>query len=99
MTIFRPRSLAFYLTVGRLVAGCNKKSDDGTGTASVNEVLPGSISDAMINIDTSTAAPPMAAIKESPKKAIAPRSGDAPQASAPAVEAAPQAAPESADSE
>lgn len=99
MTTIRPRTLAFCLTVGLLVAGCNKKADDGTGAASVSEVLPGSISDAMINIDTSTASPPMAAIKETPKKAAAPSSRDAPQAAQPAVAAAEQAAPESVDSE
>lgn len=99
MTTIRPRSLALCLAVGLFVAGCSKKADDGTGAASVNEVLPGSISDAMIDIDTSTASPPMAAIKEAPQKAASPSSGNAPQAAAPAVEATAQPAPESADPE
>lgn len=99
MTILRPRSLAFCLTFGLLLTGCGKKADDGTGAASVGEVLPGSISDAMIDIDTSTATPPIAAIKESPRKAAIPSSSDAPQAAEPAVEAAEQAPPQSAESE
>jgi len=99
--IFRPRILALSLVVGLTVTGCNKKVDDSTGAAATGEVLPGSISDAMIDLDTSTASPPMAAVKVSPEKAGAARSSEAAQDAEPAAvtPAEPVAAAEPATSE
>lgn len=102
MTIRRqpsPGALALCLVLGLLVSACGKKADDGSATAPAAEVMPGSVSDAMINLDTSTASPPMAAVKAAPKKAAAPASDEKAQADEPAAEPADEAPPESADTE
>lgn len=75
--IFRPRTFALSLILGLSVTGCNKTADDSSDTATTGEVLPGSISDAMINLDTSTASPPMAPVKIVTEKAGAARSSEA----------------------
>lgn len=59
------------------MAACGQKADDGKATAAGGEVLPGSISDAMIDLDTSTASPPLAPVKASAKKASAPEASEA----------------------
>ncbi|ABD24542.1 hypothetical protein Saro_0093 [Novosphingobium aromaticivorans DSM 12444] len=59
---FRSICLAACLPLPLLVAGCNRKADEGKAAAGA-EVLPGSISDAMIDLDTSTASPPLAPVK------------------------------------
>ena len=102
MTI-RPRTFALSLALSLLVAGCNKQADGGTAEASTGEVLPGSISDAMIDLDTSTASPPLAPIKEPATKAVASSASepaqDAEAAAAPAAEPAEAAPAESPDTE
>jgi len=101
--IFRPRILALSLILGLTVTGCNKKADDSAAAAATGEVLPGSISDAMIDLDTSTASPPMAAVKAPAEKAGTVRSSEAAQEAAPAAdtpaEPAAATAAESATSE
>lgn len=53
---------SLFLAVGLLLAGCEKTADKGDGAAASGEVLPGSISDDMIDLDTSTASPPLAPV-------------------------------------
>ena len=90
------RSLALGLCL--MAAACDKKADEATTSAAGGEVLPGSISDAMIDLDTSTASPPMAAVHAEKKKA-APDASDA-AADEPAAEPAAEAAPaDSADTQ
>lgn len=83
------RTLAFALAATALLAGCGRKADDKAQAAG-GEVLPGTISDGMINLDLSTAEPPLEAVQGEPKGAPAP--APAPDASATAAEAAPEAA-------
>lgn len=81
---------SLFLAVGLLLAGCEKTADKGDGAAVSGEVLPGSISDDMIDLDTSTASPPLAPVLP---KARASSSAQATSADEPAVaEAAPAAA-------
>ena len=82
MALARIPALALCLGAGLLVAGCDKQAVDTSGEAVTGEVLPGSISDAMIDLDTSTATPPMAPVK--PTEKVGPKSS--------ASEAAPDAA-------
>lgn len=79
------------LALGLALGGCGKKADDKAATAAGGEVLPGSISDDMIDLDTSTASPPLAATHAERKKA-APEASDAADEAPTAVEA-PAAAP------
>lgn len=51
------------IVLGALVTACNQQGGDKAAPAAGGEVLPGSISDAMLDLDTSTATPPMAAPK------------------------------------
>ncbi|MFN3469290.1 MAG: hypothetical protein ACK4Z7_06260 [Novosphingobium sp.] len=77
-------------SVALLVGGCGKQPDDARTVAEGGEVLPGSISDAMIDLDTSTAVPPMAPAKPAPAKKASATPGevaDAPAADAPAASA------------
>lgn len=83
------RSLALGLCL--VAAACDKKPDEATTSAAGAEVLPGSISDAMIDLDTSTASPPMAAVHAEKKKAAPDASNAA--ADEPADEPAAEAAP------
>ncbi len=80
----RPLTLALCM----LLAACNQQAEEKGASAQSAEVLPGSISDAMIDLDTSTAAPPLAPVK--------PKAGAkaAPDASSPATEQEPAAAAE-----
>jgi hypothetical protein len=55
--------LAVSLSVAVLLSSCNQQTPDSKVAAAGGEVLPGSISDAMIDLDTSTAAPPLAPVK------------------------------------
>lgn len=90
------------LAICLLAAACGQKSDDGKAVATTAEVLPGSISDAMIDLDTSTASPPMAPVRAASAKKAAPSESDAAKpAEIPAITPpAPAAeAPESADTE
>lgn len=94
------RSAAIALCL--LIAACGQKADDANAVATTAEVLPGSISDAMIDLDTSTASPPMAPVRADPAKKAAPSaSGVAKPDETPAITLpAPAAAPvESADTE
>lgn len=63
------RSATFALCF--LLAACNQQAEQGKAAAAVGEVLPGSISDDMIDLDTSTAAPPLAPVKPSATKKAA----------------------------
>ncbi|MFN4136538.1 MAG: hypothetical protein ACK4G2_12880 [Novosphingobium sp.] len=64
-------------SVALLVGGCGKQPDDARTVAEGGEVLPGSISDAMIDLDTSTAVPPMAPAKPAPAKKASATPGEA----------------------
>ncbi|MBB3859836.1 hypothetical protein GGQ88_001097 [Novosphingobium hassiacum] len=65
------------LAICLLAAACGQKPADGNAAATTAEVLPGSISDAMIDLDTSTASPPMAPVRSEPAKKAAPSTSDA----------------------
>lgn len=89
------RSLVLGLCL--LACGCGKKAEEAASSAAGGEVLPGTISDAMIDLDTSTASPPLAAV-HAERKSAAPEASEA-VAEEPAAEPAAPAAPaESADS-
>ncbi len=90
------------LAICFLAAACGQKADEGNAVATTAEVLPGSISDAMIDLDTSTASPPMAPVRADPAKKPAPIANKkAGTAETPAITLpAPDAAPvESADTQ
>jgi hypothetical protein len=87
-----PLALGFALALG----GCGKNADEKTAVAAGGEVLAGTISDGMIDLDTSTASPPLAAVHSEAKKNAAPDASAAAQ-EAPAEADAPAA--ESADTE
>lgn len=99
--IRRSASFALCLPLGLLLASCNQTADQGKATAAAGEVLPGSISDEMIDLDTSTASPPLAPVKQAgPKKEAADKpdeSDDEAEAEAKPPAAAPVA--ESADTQ
>lgn len=96
--IKRPAALALCLL---LVAGCNRQTDESKAKAQGGEILPGSISDDMIDLDTSTASPPLAPAKAAagkkvttPEAAAASEAADGTEASAmPASPAPVKAAP------
>ena len=90
------------LAMGLTLSGCDQKAEKSAETAAGGEVLPGSISDDMIDLDTSTAVPPLAPVKPAAAKKAESADGDAasdeePEADAPAPAAAP--AGESPDTE
>ncbi|WP_372731222.1 hypothetical protein [Novosphingobium sp.] len=70
-------AFALCVALGMILAGCEKATDSATGDAVTGEVMPGSISDAMIDLDTSTATPPMAPVKPVEKTAVQASSADA----------------------
>ena len=72
-----------------LGAACGQKTEDGATAAAVGEVLPGSISDAMIDLDTSTASPPMAPVRADPAKKAAPSASGAADEEAPSPATSP----------
>lgn len=93
------RPLVLALGLGLLLGGCGKKAQDKGTTAAGAEVLPGTISDDMIALDTSTASPPMAPVHVDKKKASA-EASDAAEDAAPEEDAPAAApAPDSADSQ
>ncbi|MFN3425168.1 MAG: hypothetical protein ACK4UL_01170 [Novosphingobium meiothermophilum] len=65
-----------------LLTGCGKQPDETKTVAEGGEVLPGSISDAMIDLDTSTAAPPMAPARPAPAKKASATPSEAAEAAA-----------------
>ena len=79
------------LAIGLALGGCGKSGDDKAATAAGGEVLPGTISDDMINLDTSTASPPLAPVQAERKQA-APKDSDA-EEDLPAEADAPAAGP------
>ncbi|MCY1670359.1 hypothetical protein OVA07_04965 [Novosphingobium sp. SL115] len=79
----------FALALCIATAACGQKADEGTATAAGGEVLPGSISDDMIDLDTSTASPPLAPVKPTATKAA--ESADSTAAEVEEEEAAPAA--------
>lgn len=89
----KPARLLFLapLVFGLALSGCGKKDADKGAKAAGGEVLPGTVSDAMIDLDTSTATPPMQAVRasNSAKADKAPAS----DASSAAEDAAPAGAP------
>ncbi len=80
------------LAICFLAAACGQKAEEGNAVATTAEVLPGSISDSMIDLDTSTESPPMAPVRSDPAKKAAP-SGSA----AAAPDEAPARTPPAAD--
>lgn len=91
---------SLFLAVGLLLAGCEKTANKGDGAAASGEVLPGSISDDMIDLDTSTASPPLAPVLPKAKEsssakatsAAEPAEGEAAPAAAAQAPAVPAAA-------
>lgn len=71
---FRPAIVA----LGLLIASCNQQVEQDKATAAGGEVLPGSISDEMIDLDTSTASPPLAPVKQAAPKKGAVEKADTP---------------------
>lgn len=71
------RLIVLPLVLGLALGGCGKKGDDKAAAAAGAEVLPGTISDDMINLDTSTASPPLAPVHTEKKKAAAPSASEA----------------------
>lgn len=72
-----------------VLAACNQQPEDAGTTAAGGEVLPGSISDAMIDLDTSTASPPLAPVRvTTPKKADSPAASEAREPAEPAAASA-----------
>lgn len=65
------------IALGLALGGCGKKADDKAATAAGAEVLPGTISDDMIDLDTSTASPPLAPARTEKKKAAPPSTSEA----------------------
>lgn len=84
-------AFALCVALGMIVAGCDKTAQSTTGDAVTGEVMPGSISDAMIDLDTSTATPPMAPVKPVEKTTAQSKADDT--APATGEEAEPDAAP------
>lgn len=86
---------SFIIALGLMVASCNQQPQQDKASSGANEVLPGTISDDMIDLDTSTASPPLAPVKQAaPDKDAA---GDiADKAKAPSEEDAEPAAPAAA---
>lgn len=95
----RFRSVVLCCSLALLVAACNKAADESAAESGLGEVLPGSISDAMIDLDTSTASPPMVAVREPAKKAASPSSSSAAAEVKPAAETAEQDPAGSTDTE
>lgn len=88
-----PVSVALALVACAALAGCGKKAgnDDGKAQAAGGEVLPGTVSDAMIDLDRSQAEAPL----QAPKSGEAAKAGAATpvtDASAAADETATEAA-------
>lgn len=71
------RLIVLPLALGLALGGCGKKADDKAAAAAGAEVLPGTISDDMIDLDTSTASPPLAPVRTEKKKAAAPSASEA----------------------
>jgi hypothetical protein len=71
------RLIVLPLVLGLALGGCGKKADDKAAAAAGAEVLPGTISDDMIDLDTSTASPPLAPARTEKKKAAAPSASEA----------------------
>ena len=57
------RRVAIMLILPLTLAGCGG-SDDGGGATAAGEVLPGSVSDAMLPLDTVRSQPPLAPMAE-----------------------------------
>ena len=55
------RSIVALMLAASLVAGCGQKSGQGKMAAGGSEVLPGSVSDAMLDLDRSKAEAPLMA--------------------------------------
>ncbi len=97
-----PRTLALALAPLLMLAGCDSLTAPKAGPTASGEVLPGTVSDAMLNTDRSQAQPALAPVANSPagkdqKAEDASQSEAAPDASA-ATDAGqsadePQAAP------
>lgn len=85
------------LALGLALSACGKKDAEKGARAAGGEVLPGTVSDAMIDLDTSTATPPMQAVRASSAakadKAPASDASSAAEDAAPAGETAPAPAP------
>lgn len=97
--IWRPALLATMLAFA--LTACGSEKADPNAKAAGGEILPGTISDAMINLDTSTATPPLAPTRGKKSDASGedePASSDASaaaeeQAEAPTAKSSPAAKP------
>lgn len=100
MTI-RSAALVLGLTLALPLAACGQKGSDEKAATSGSEVLPGSISDDMIDLDTSTASPPMAPVKAEAKEKTSAKADDAtePEDAAAPEQAAAEAPADSGDTE
>ncbi|WP_298282111.1 hypothetical protein [Novosphingobium sp.] len=91
MKYHRPIVLALCVAL----AACDQQGGDKSAPAGSGEVLPGSISDDMIDLDTSTAAPPLAPAKAKAAAKSAPDASSAASEPEPAAAAAAEAPAES----
>ncbi len=96
------RCIGLLLALPLALAGCGK-SNDGAGATAAGEVLPGSVSDAMLPLDTVRSQPPLAPMAEESgekkeRKPASPGGGQPSEAaSEPTPEAPADAAPASAE--
>lgn len=61
-----PRTLALALAPLLMLAGCDNLTAPKAGPTASGEVLPGTVSDAMLNTDRSQAQPPLAPVANNP---------------------------------
>lgn len=90
------RSLLLLPLAALALSGCDKKEEDKNAQAAGGEVLPGTVSDAMIDLDTSTAEPPLQPVQPTGGATGGTKATSAPAADAsstPVVPAPAEAAP------
>lgn len=74
------RTALFTTALAITLTACGSEKTDPNAKAAGGEILPGTISDSMINLDTSTAEPPLAPTRSKKSEAAEkdePTSGDA----------------------
>lgn len=83
------------LSLAMLLAGCQKQAaEKGAAKAAGGEVLPGTVSDAMINLDGATGTPPLQPAPRAKPTAKAPEAQASEEpASGPVADPAPAPAP------
>lgn len=88
-----PRTLALALAPLLLLAGCDSLTAPKAGPTASGEVLPGTVSDAMLNTDRSQAQPPLTPVANSPAEKDKKADGASQSEAAPDASAAADAIP------